>query len=84
MTALFHKGVMMHAKTLWTLAFVVVVQTGVPFAWAKKPAPARQAPGTLKFVPAPSDESPAARERRLRRECKGRPDAGACLGLTGR
>lgn len=74
----------MHAKTLWALALVVVVQAGVPAAWAKKPAPARQAPGAVKFVPAPSDEPPAARERRLRRECKGRPDAGACLGFTGR
>jgi len=74
----------MHAKTLWAMALVVVVQAGVPAAWAKKPALARQAPGKVTFVPAPSEESPAARERRLRRECKGRPDAGACLGLTGR
>lgn len=27
-------------------------------------------------------ETPAQRERRLRRECKGRPDAGACRGHT--
>jgi hypothetical protein len=30
----------------------------------------------------PSGETMADRERRLRRECKGRPNAGACLGLT--
>lgn len=29
-----------------------------------------------------SEESPAARERRLKRECKGRPNAGACLGYS--
>jgi hypothetical protein len=31
-----------------------------------------------------SEESPKAREQRLRRECRGRPDAGACLGYTRR
>lgn len=30
--------------------------------------------------PGGSIESPGARDKRLRRECKGRPDAGACLG----
>ena len=29
-----------------------------------------------------SEESPGERESRLRRECKGRPNAGACAGLT--
>jgi hypothetical protein len=41
---------------------------------------------TVKAAPAveraPSGETVADRERRLRRECKGRPNAGACLGLT--
>lgn len=32
--------------------------------------------------PSGSDEKPAERDRRLRRECKGRPNAGACLGYT--
>ncbi len=27
-----------------------------------------------------SEETPAQRDKRLRRECKGRPNAGACLG----
>jgi hypothetical protein len=43
---------------------------------------ARQQPGKLRFVEAPSHEIPAARVQRLRRECKGRPNAGACLGHT--
>jgi hypothetical protein len=30
----------------------------------------------------PSGESVTARERRLLRECKGRPNAGACLGYA--
>lgn len=29
---------------------------------------------------APSEESRAERDRRLQRECRGRPNAGACLG----
>jgi hypothetical protein len=30
----------------------------------------------------PSEESSAKRDRRLLRECKGRPNAGACLGYA--
>lgn len=29
-----------------------------------------------------SAETPAERDKRLRRECKGRPNAGACLGYA--
>lgn len=42
------------------------------------------APTSVRFIDAPSSESPAARRARLQRECKGRPNAGACLGHTGR
>ncbi|WP_159914340.1 hypothetical protein [Pantoea sp. 18069] len=31
-------------------------------------------------LPSPSEESPAQRDRRLARECRGLPNAGACLG----
>lgn len=37
---------------------------------------------SVRFIDAPSSEKPAARERRLKRECKGRPNAGVCLGYT--
>ena len=37
---------------------------------------------SVQIIPAPSHESPAERDRRLRRECKGRPSGGACLGYT--
>jgi hypothetical protein len=37
---------------------------------------------SVRFLPGPSEETPAARARRLKRECKGRPNAGACLGHT--
>lgn len=39
-------------------------------------------PVKVTFVEAPSHETPAAREKRLKRECKGRPNAGMCLGHT--
>ena len=34
--------------------------------------------------PSPSQESTAERDRRMYRECWGRPNAGACLGYTRR
>ncbi|MBX3609014.1 MAG: hypothetical protein KF871_03890 [Hydrogenophaga sp.] len=45
-------------------------------------APTRKLPSKVTFHKAPSEESPAAREKRLKRECKGRPNAGACLGFA--
>lgn len=38
----------------------------------------------IKHFSSPSEESASQRERRLYRECKGRPDAGACIGYTRR
>ncbi|WP_342132463.1 hypothetical protein [Hydrogenophaga sp. OTU3427] len=37
---------------------------------------------SVKVVPSGSQESTAERERRLKRECRGRPNAGACLGFA--
>lgn len=47
-------------------------------------AAARRLPSKVTFHKSPSDESRADRARRLQRECQGRPNAGACLGFTGR
>jgi len=49
---------------------------------SKGGAGGQKAPGKVTFVDAPSSEKPAAREKRLKRECKGRPNAGMCLGFT--
>lgn len=67
---------------------------GVVFmAWLAQPTAASTAPSkgtknksptSVRFIDAPSTESPAARRDRLKRECQGRPNAGACLGMTGR
>jgi len=50
---------------------------------AAKPAktkPSRAA--TPKVIPSGSEETSRERERRLLRECKGRPNAGACSGYA--
>ncbi len=50
---------------------------------AKKAAKPRAGPsGTKLIAPEGSGETAAARAARLKRECKGRPNAGACSGHT--
>jgi hypothetical protein len=67
------------ALILWSLACASSVQATQVAA----PQAPRKAPSTsVKFIDAPSGESPASREKRLRRECRGRPNAGLCLGHT--
>jgi hypothetical protein len=60
-------------------------------AWAQNPASANavdrkktcQTPAAkVTFVDSPSAETPAQRDKRLTRECKGRPNAGVCLGYA--
>ena len=48
---------------------------------ADKEAPKKK-PSRVTFVKSSSAETPSERERRLIRECRGRPDAGACLGYA--
>ncbi len=43
---------------------------------------ARKLPSKVTFHKSTSEEAPAAREKRLLRECKGRPNAGMCAGYT--
>lgn len=42
----------------------------------------RKAPSKVTFQKAPSEESPQVRAQRLKRECRGRPNAGICAGYT--
>lgn len=55
-----------------------------PHKGAKGAAAERKSkPAQLKLTaPGGSGETPAERSARLRRECKGRPNAGACTGHT--
>lgn len=52
-------------------------QDGLKGGTPTEPRPAR-----VRFLDSGSGETKAAREKRLKRECKGRPNAGACLGMT--
>ena len=69
-------------------AFVCVlgltVSTAVVAAQAAAGGQRTRVPTSVRFIDAPSSESPAARRARLKKECRGRPNAGACLGMTGR
>lgn len=75
------------AVALLALAFALLPMIGqAQGATAQKrsggTAETAAAPRSVRFIPAPSHETPAARAKRLKRECKGRPNAGACLGHT--
>jgi hypothetical protein len=76
----------MHTPTTGRLACLLLAAA---LATAQAHASSRQAPtkdparargsASAKVIPG-SEESSAERARRLKRECKGRPNAGACLG----
>jgi hypothetical protein len=76
--------------SLLTLALITAAGAWIPPAFAKKAKekPEQVAttkakkPGKVSFENG-SGESTAERDRRLLRECKGRPNAGACAGYTG-
>lgn len=69
------KPVSPHESTVTT-----VVKATSPSQKAKKKA--KPKPVTEPVQYAPSGEAMPAREKRLLRECKGRPNAGACLGYA--
>ena len=78
-------------SALAVLALALSLGLAVPHAHAgtkkdKKAAAASSAkkapPGKVKFVPG-SQESAKERATRLKRECKGAANAGACQGHTG-
>jgi hypothetical protein len=73
------------ALALWGLApSVLAVETFTATTGAEKPAKG-QKPKAPK-APKPSDkgsaEGPSERDKRLLRECRGRPNAGACEGYA--
>lgn len=79
------------SHTLWALALVLglglPVQAQAARNTADKPVKLVQKKRkVVKVAPAvertASGETVTDRERRLRRECKGRANAGACLGFT--
>lgn len=80
--------------TIIVAAFLTVGATYAEDAHAKKhktnkPSISQNAAGgkgsaKTTYRASPSEESRAERERRLFRECRGMPNAGACLGFTRR
>jgi hypothetical protein len=76
----------MHTPTTGRLACLLLaaalvagqVHAGSRSSSTKEPARPRGG-SSVKVIPG-SEESNAERARRLKRECKGRPNAGACLG----
>ncbi len=67
--------------TPYALALAVFLAAS-PWAQAAGADGQRKPPAKVTFHKAPSEESPQAREKRLKRECKGRPNAGMCAGYT--
>lgn len=71
----------MRVNILYVAAVVTALVTTSTAAVAQaRPAPKKAA--APKFIPNSSQESARERERRLLRECKGRPNAGACAGYA--
>lgn len=71
---------MKHATHLaWLLGLALLVSTAGARQLKTEDKP-RQHPGSVKVAPSSSEETAAARAQRLKRECRGRPNAGACLG----
>lgn len=72
------------------LSIALLCATGAVSAESKKPTSSigqetkKKGSVKIKHQRSDSEESTSERERRLYRECKGRPNAGACLGFTRR
>jgi hypothetical protein len=82
--AMSRKKSLASVRLRWSLTAVLLCGLSLPtLAASTKAAQGGSGkPAKVSFVGAPSDESPAARDKRLKRECKGRPNAGVCLGRT--
>lgn len=72
------------AALLCCLALSCSVLSPLPAAAAKKGAARKPAAVKVRQQQHNSQESAAERDRRLYRECQGKPNAGACLGYTRR
>ena len=72
----------------WTLCLMLSISLGSPgTALAKRKSSAKATTASpkqtkVKHQRSSSEESTAERDRRLYRECKGLPNAGACLGYA--
>ncbi len=71
----------MRVNILYVAALTAAL-AAVPGGATAQARPAPKKAAAPKFIPNSSHESARERERRLLRECKGRPNAGACAGYA--
>lgn len=70
-------------QALFGLSALLGTTAPLAFAASRTPSRARKGKGRSKpATPPSSEESRADRDRRLSRECRGRANAGACLGYA--
>lgn len=72
----------MPSPALRPLLAAVLAFTATLCVAATDPHTPHKKPARVTFDKSGSGETAAERDRRLLRECKGRPDAGACQGYT--
>ncbi len=71
----------MHLPTLYCACLALALACAAPYSMAKTK---KTQGGSQVRLLKDSSEGTAERNRRLLRECKGRPNAGACAGFTGK
>mgnify|MGYP006182422551 FL=1 len=71
-----------HCLLIAALMLTATLATAAPATDASATGTPKKKPARVTFVKSSSGETASERERRLIRECRGRPDAGACLGYA--
>ena len=73
----------MRLRPLACYALAVTLAAAAPLGIAKTKKKQASGESSQERIHRGSAESTAERDKRLLRECKGRPNAGACAGYTG-
>lgn len=73
----------MRLRTLTYYALALALAVTAPYSLAKTKKKSASGESSQERIHRGSAESTAERDKRLLRECKGRPNAGACAGYTG-
>ncbi|BDR07734.1 TrbC/VirB2 family protein [Comamonas thiooxydans] len=68
--------------TVTLVALILALPTHNAEAGGRKGSKSQSNKVKIQNIRSSSDESAAERDRRLYRECKGRPNSGACAGYT--
>ncbi len=71
-----------HRLLIAALMLTATLVTAAPATDTSATHAPKKKPARVTFVKSSSAETASERERRLIRECRGRPDAGACLGYA--